>query len=266
MIDGNLRREIEEKREYIKKTPINGALAKAKKVKKALAKEATCHSFRIEYPDLALRYKSLKGSKAKREFKETLERTKENLEQAWRFPLKTYEGEITEEIIKGISGRIDPDLLCEDEINYRKDNARVLGSLYIPPRPEKISREMYSMINGLNALVDPIEKALMSHFHLARIHPFVDTNGRTARTMQNTILYSEGYVPSIIHEGERLVYFNLLESAVAGYREKDEDIVTSPEEDVFYNFLASKINMGLDEVVDSIGRYNKGKIKDKRLI
>jgi len=54
--------------------------------------------------------------------------------------------------------------------------------------------EFFSWINSEKGRdVHPILRAGITHYELARIHPFVDGNGRVARAMALLVLYREGY-------------------------------------------------------------------------
>jgi len=52
-------------------------------------------------------------------------------------------------------------------------------------------------------MLNSVEAAALLHFHLVRIHPFTDGNGRTVRLLMNLPLMnlplmSDGYPPAII--------------------------------------------------------------------
>jgi Fic family protein len=57
----------------------------------------------------------------------------------------------------------------------------------------------------------PIERATLIHCEFARIHPFIDGNGRTARLIMNLELMRSGFVPLIIHNDQRREYFEALQ-------------------------------------------------------
>lgn len=68
---------------------------------------------------------------------------------------------------------------------------------YRPPLPVEIKyqiEEFYEWLNSLTARDEhPVIRAGVGHYELARIHPFVDGNGRVARAMATLILFREGY-------------------------------------------------------------------------
>ncbi|OGK66443.1 hypothetical protein A2209_01680 [Candidatus Roizmanbacteria bacterium RIFOXYA1_FULL_41_12] len=66
-----------------------------------------------------------------------------------------------------------------------------------PPEPEQIPYLIGQFLAWLNQ-THPDEmhsaiKAGIAHYELVRIHPFLDGNGRVARSISTLILYSEGY-------------------------------------------------------------------------
>lgn len=57
-----------------------------------------------------------------------------------------------------------------------------------------------------------LEKIAFSHVQLAKIHPFLDGNGRCARLVLNFQLMKNGFAPVIIPYDERARYFETLEA------------------------------------------------------
>tara|TARA_Y100000310_G_C20685833_1_gene818914 strand:- start:2563 stop:3363 length:801 start_codon:yes stop_codon:yes gene_type:complete len=260
IIDPNLRREIEQKRDYVRGSP-EKVLARAQRLKKALEQEANAHSLRIEHPNMVLRYASSEEPH-KAQLRKFIRKVKENMTEAWSFALGSYNGEISEEMVLEIASRVDPELF-HGRANYRRDGVRFDGTHLLAPRPEKVPAEMYGLVERVNSMQDPLEKALYAHFNVARIQPVADTNKRTARTLQNAILHKEGYVPATVLEGERNVYYDLFLEAVQGYKNRDKSEPISPGEVRFYNFLASKVNISLDHVLDRITEGNTGRFSSR---
>lgn len=68
---------------------------------------------------------------------------------------------------------------------------------YKPPLPVEIKMQIEEFFDWLNSDagrdVHPILRAGITHYELVRIHPFVDGNGRVARSMALLVLYREGY-------------------------------------------------------------------------
>lgn len=66
-----------------------------------------------------------------------------------------------------------------------------------PPNPLEVGSLMSNLFTWLNSKegkeVHPLLRAGILHYELARIHPFTDANGRTARAAALLLLYLEGY-------------------------------------------------------------------------
>jgi len=63
---------------------------------------------------------------------------------------------------------------------------------------------------------DPIMLACWLHHQISKIHPFADGNGRTARTLQDWVLFKNKYLPCSTGSIDRLRYYDLLEEADDG--------------------------------------------------
>jgi len=68
---------------------------------------------------------------------------------------------------------------------------------YMPPKPESVTGLVNDFLKWLNRNkawgLDPVLLAGIVHYEIARIHPFVDGNGRTARLFATLILYLNGF-------------------------------------------------------------------------
>jgi Fic family protein len=68
---------------------------------------------------------------------------------------------------------------------------------YIPPKTKDVPRLVSEFLNWLNSdkikNINPVILAGIVHYEIARIHPFIDGNGRTARLMAALILYRSGF-------------------------------------------------------------------------
>ena len=66
-----------------------------------------------------------------------------------------------------------------------------------PPPPNAVKEQLDAFLSFLNSAdgrsVHPVLRAGITHYELARIHPFVDGNGRTARAVATLVLFHEGY-------------------------------------------------------------------------
>jgi len=68
---------------------------------------------------------------------------------------------------------------------------------YMPPDTKDVPRLVEEFLVWLNSdkaqKINPVLLAGIAHYEIARIHPFIDGNGRTARLMAALILYKSGF-------------------------------------------------------------------------
>lgn len=110
---------------------------------------------------------------------------------------------ITELHIKKIHGIIVSKILTEDQSGeYRLKQVVVRNSqngeiTFRPPPPIEVPFLMREYLYWLNREdkdeIHPILKAGIAHHELVRIHPFIDGNGRVARTLATLLLFLGGY-------------------------------------------------------------------------
>ncbi|HML54163.1 MAG TPA: Fic family protein [Solidesulfovibrio magneticus] len=122
------------------------------------------------------------------------------------------------------------------------------GGTYVPPKIlQDIKTLMAAFVDWLNgeALLrtDPVIRAALAHYHLAKIHPFRDGNGRTARMIEAMILAAAGYrhIPSTLWNA---YYRDIHEYYIAFSKsEKHADDSVQP----FLDFFFKSLNASLDE-------------------
>lgn len=128
---------------------------------------------------------------------------------------------ITLSDIRQIHSLILRDILDDQAGKYRDTEVRISGSDYGPPPAHMVSQEMRELSDYVQLITSPgienrqlpILTATAAHAWLARIHPFVDGNGRTARILMNLVLIRNGYPVCIIAREERLRYYDALEES-----------------------------------------------------
>ena len=247
MMDKGLREEIINKKAYLEDLDPS-RISLNSEFWKAIEEEALIHSFRIELPKARISTKKA-SQQSRANYKKVYDAGVECMRNAWLWAKQLYlqQGLFDQELIIGIAERIEPEIV----LGYRHDQVRILGSYNLPPRPEKVPWEIEKLIQQ-TLTISTLEKALRVHFEIARIHPFPDANGRTARMVQNLILAQEGLPPVVIYEGERAHYQDLIGGAVHGYSLKEEKGKPSDEEKTFYTFLAGKVNICLDKLIDHL--------------
>ena len=94
-------------------------------------------------------------------------------------------------------------ILAQDEVGeYRQiqvvvRNLRTQEISFRPPPAVEVPYQIGDFLDWLNSItgkkIHPVLRAGITHYELARIHPFVDGNGRTARAMAMLVLLLEGY-------------------------------------------------------------------------
>jgi Fic family protein len=124
--------------------------------------------------------------------------------------------------------------------HYRSSSVRIAGAILVPPNPIKVPDLMQELFNELPLISDPIERASKLHHGIARIHPFADGNGRTARLAMNFVLLAAGYPPISIPTDLRQEYYKALEAADSG---------NFP---AWQEFLSTQLNQELDHWLEAL--------------
>ena len=256
MICNSIRDELMEKERRLVSL-LDGSLSEVREklIADVITAEANLHSVRIEEPK-ALTYRA-KNRRSARELNERRARCVANLASAWKYGLVNFKNShLDERLLQNLAGRI---VLGKDRaLQYRKGMVRPTGARVTPPDPEKMKEEMSRLlrvVNDYGVAEHPIDAALLLHYHLSRIHPFDDGNGRTARTLQNLILISRGFPLPVVSEGERFTYLSALRRADDGYRAREGKIDfhvdrVSPGERDFYKYMTGKVIASIDQLLD----------------
>ncbi|MBI4981886.1 MAG: Fic family protein [Candidatus Omnitrophica bacterium] len=94
---------------------------------------------------------------------------------------------------------------------------------YMPPKTEEVPQLVKEFIDWLNLdkiwEANPVLVAGVVHYEIARIHPFIDGNGRTARLFATLILYLSGFDHRRIfalddyYDRDRQAYYAALKTA-----------------------------------------------------
>lgn len=111
--------------------------------------------------------------------------------------------QIDEKVIKEIHRMTVNKILAENQAGeYRKNqvvikNSRTGDVSFKPPAPDDVKPQINDLIAFLNESssqdIHPILRSGIVHYELARIHPFVDGNGRVARALSTLILFIDNY-------------------------------------------------------------------------
>lgn len=112
--------------------------------------------------------------------------------------------DLTPELLLGIHRQITEKTLddSDDEGHFRKDNNifvvnGITGEVaHDPPSytviPETIN-QLCNFANTDGSFIHPVIKAIIIHFMISYLHPFVDGNGRTARSLFYWYMLKKGY-------------------------------------------------------------------------
>ncbi len=93
----------------------------------------------------------------------------------------------------------------------------------MPPKAKDVPRLMLEFLDWLNSdkikEINPVILAGIVHYEIARIHPFIDGNGRTARLVASLVLYKSGFdhrrffALDDYHDENRSLYYAALKTA-----------------------------------------------------
>lgn len=151
----------------------------------------------------------------------------------------------TEDFVKDLHEK-----LLEGIINgglYRNTNLSIKGSSHTPCDYIKVYDRMKKYYNTLEYYEgSSLQKAAYAHLQLAKIHPFLDGNGRLARLVLNYMLKKEGYLPISIPAKQKELYFSLL-----------EEFKVNKTQTPFEEYLEDLLNKEYDRLIEIINRYKK---------
>lgn len=132
--------------------------------------------------------------------------------------------------------------------------------VYMPPKTEEVPELVEEFLAWLNegkiGQVNPVLLAGIAHYEIARIHPFIDGNGRTARLLATLILYLSGFDHRRIfalddyYDRDRLAYY----AALAAVDKEARDLTKWLE--YFCEGVAFSVNEAKEAVL-RLGSKNK---------
>ena len=120
--------------------------------------------------------------------------------QAWHFQL--FEPCVRAGIIK-----------ASDLVGYRTHQVYIRNSMHVPLNPDAILDAMTALTALMKEEENPFVRAVLGHFFLVYIHPYMDGNGRTARFVMNSQLVTAGYPWVVVPVERRDKYMSALEMA-----------------------------------------------------
>lgn len=137
-------------------------------------------------------------------------------------------------------------IIPDDAGRYRRVQVMIKGSIYLPPQPFLVPKEMedyFIWFEENKSKLHPVILAAEMHERLVTIHPFIDGNGRTSRLIMNLILLQNGYTIANI-KGDydtRMNYYQSLEKAQTTKNKED-----------FLVFIAQTEKQSLERFLDII--------------
>ncbi|TWT93348.1 Fic/DOC family protein [Stieleria varia] len=110
------------------------------------------------------------------------------------------------------------DVLDQGAGRIRSDRVMITGAKHQPPRPEKLDFLLEKFLKLLeeSSEAEPITLATWTHWGIARLHPFMDGNGRMARLWQDLVLFGGKLSAAVIRQEDRSEYYASLTSADDG--------------------------------------------------
>ena len=125
---------------------------------------------------------------------------------------------------------------------YRNVNINIFGATHQPPDHVKVYDRMAKFFRNLEHFEgSPLERATYAHASIAKIHPFVDANGRLAKLVLNYFLMKNDFLPISIPLELRETYIEKLEIFKT---EKD----LNPLKDFFKELLIKRYEEVLKEL------------------
>lgn len=100
-----------------------------------------------------------------------------------------------------------------DLAGFRKGPIYIRKSKHVPPASEQLMDCMVALKDCIAEETSYPVKAILAHFLIGYIHPFMDGNGRTARFLMNFLFVVGGYKWVIIKQETRDKYMEALEAA-----------------------------------------------------
>jgi Fic family protein len=148
-------------------------------------------------------------------------------------------------LINEIHHRVENELI-DSAGQFRDNDVRITGAAFQPPPWSDVRDYVGELVEKYNQFphLDPVLRAAWLHGTFARIHPYKDGNGRTARLLQDFSLISSELLPVGIPANRRREYYeslalsdigewselvNLIAYSELATLEKTKQIVSAPD-------------------------------------
>jgi len=141
---------------------------------------------------------------------------------------------------------------------------------YTPPPAVEIPYLVEDLVNWINSdegkTVHPIIKAGIIHYELARIHPFVDGNGRVARAVATLILFLDNYDIRKFFSFEEYFDENPMQYYLTLQAVSNQLVLDTHERDLtpWLEYFTEGVAIELNRVKEKVQRISvDARIKDK---
>lgn len=138
-----------------------------------------------------------------------------------------------------------------------------------PPAPEVpfLVEDLLSWVNSEDSKeTHPVIKAGIIHYELARIHPFVEGNGRTARAIATLVLFLEGYDIRKLFSLEEYFDSSPMDYYVTLQAVSNQLVLDSHERDLtpWLEYFTQGVAIELNKVKERVRRISMdSRVKDK---
>lgn len=120
------------------------------------------------------------------------------------------------QLVRELHRRIE-DHLIPTAGSFRQENVEITGASHRPPAWTDVPDLVREVCDEYeSSAIDPLVRAVWLHATIAKIHPFVDGNGRTARMLQDFALLSARLLPVGVPMSRRSEYYDALEASDSG--------------------------------------------------
>lgn len=141
---------------------------------------------------------------------------------------------------------------------------------YTPPPAVEVPYLVEDLVNWINSddgrTVHPIIKAGVIHYELARVHPFVDGNGRVARAVATLILFLDGYDIRKFFSFEEYFDENPMQYYLTLQAVSNQLVLDTHERDLtpWLEYFVEGVAIELNRVKEKVQRISvDARIKDK---
>ncbi len=141
---------------------------------------------------------------------------------------------------------------------------------YTPPPAAEVPYLVEDLVNWINSdegrQIHPIIKAGIIHYELARIHPFVDGNGRIARAVATLILFLDGYDIRKFFSFEEYFDENPMQYYLTLQAVSNQLVLDTHERDLtpWLEYFTEGVAIELNQVKEKVQRISvDARIKDK---